>query len=164
MNILAAKNSSIFGLAGITAKLTPTAGELSIYLASGLSSSPPHTVTSEKNRQYTTHELCRTYSRYMELLNLHPSAPLLSPWLSSGLHIVPTMNGARERRNNGRFQMSRSLHSTVKTYIRIWLAFQRLERIHWENYFWGSPTKSSVKKGIKKHVLNLHLLIDRDVE
>ena len=149
MNILAAKDSSLFGLADISAKLTPTADTLSIYLASCLSSSPPHMVTSERNRQCTTHELCRTNSRYMELLNLHLSAPLLSRCVAFVSSDCP-YHGWSSGTNNARFQMSPSLHATDETYIRIWLAFQGLERIPKENSFSESPTEVTKKRKKKK--------------
>ncbi|KAJ5683309.1 hypothetical protein N7462_006474 [Penicillium macrosclerotiorum] len=119
MSVLMAKQTEATGLADIAVKITPIVDAISMDLIKGESAaSPDFAVAFEDNRHYPRHDLLEVYTRYMTLLGLHPSAPLLSRSVSSGLHFVPMMDGARERIKHVRFPMSVSLRHMIESYVK----------------------------------------------
>ncbi|KXG49220.1 uncharacterized protein PGRI_030900 [Penicillium griseofulvum] len=113
MAILAARATDL-GIVNIAVKMTTIADYSSMNLMGKLSILTDK-VVSEGSLAHNLYEL---YFRYMELLDLQPSAPLISRSVSSGLHFIPSMDGARERLRNVRTPMLVSLRHTVGRYIQ----------------------------------------------
>lgn len=117
MAILAAKESDPSGIVDIAARMTPMADAISMQLINE-SNSTPDIEAPRDNQQCVMSELLEVYSRYMALLGLQPSAPLLSRSVSSGTHFVPTMDAFRERIKNVHFPTSASLRLRINSYIK----------------------------------------------
>jgi hypothetical protein len=113
MAILAARATDL-GIVNIAVKMTPIADYLSMNLM-GKSSILTDKMVSEGS---LAHNLYGLYFRYIELLDLQPSAPLVSRSVLSGLHFIPSMDGARERLRHVRLPMFVSLRDTVGGYIQ----------------------------------------------
>ncbi|KAJ6031442.1 hypothetical protein N7540_002174 [Penicillium herquei] len=112
--LLAANKSKSLGLFDTALQMTITMDALAMELVSN--SLIPATMNSQEYRQCLEPEFRVVYLKYMDLLHMIPTAPLLSRSVSSGLHFIPSMDGARERRKKVRFPMSVSLRNKVFSY------------------------------------------------
>ncbi|KAJ5714377.1 uncharacterized protein N7483_011558 [Penicillium malachiteum] len=112
--LMAANKSKSPGLFDTASQMTITMDTLAMELVSN--SLIPATVNSQEYRQCLEPEFRGVYLKYMNLLHMIPTAPLLSRYVSSGLHFIPGMDGARERKKKVRFPMSVSLRNKVRSY------------------------------------------------
>ncbi|KAJ5741059.1 hypothetical protein N7493_000931 [Penicillium malachiteum] len=112
--LLAANKSKSVGLFGTALQMTITMDTLAMEQV--CHSLIPATMDSQDYRQCSEPEFRGVYLQYMNLLHMIPTAPLLSRSVSSGLHFIPSMDGARERRKSVRFPMSVSLLNKVRSY------------------------------------------------
>ena len=112
--LLVANQSESLGLVSTAIQMTITENTLSMELASH--SLIAATLNSQVHCQGLEPALREVYLKYMGLLHMIPTAPLLSRSVSSGLHFIPRMDGARERRKHVRFPMTVSLRNRVRSY------------------------------------------------
>jgi hypothetical protein len=115
--LLVANKSESLGVISTGIQMTVLMDKLSEKVASN----PLITADSlefRRHRQNPDPEFQEVYSQYLKILDVIPTAPLLSRSVLSGLHVIPHMDGARERVKQTRFPMSTSLHNKVYSYIR----------------------------------------------
>ncbi|KAJ5691606.1 hypothetical protein N7488_012341 [Penicillium malachiteum] len=112
--LLAANKSKSLGLFGTALQMTITMDTLAMKRV--CRSLIPAAMNSQESRQCPEPEFRGVYLKYMDLIHMIPTAPLLSRSVSSGLHFIPSMDGARERRKRVRFPMSVSLLNQVQSY------------------------------------------------
>ncbi|KAJ5578822.1 hypothetical protein N7450_007689 [Penicillium hetheringtonii] len=116
--LLAANNAGPNGIINMAKNMTFLMDTLSMNSREDSLAIDMDIPTSRERRHGMKNNFQEVYMRYMEYLNIQPSAPLLARYASSGAHFVPTMDGHREHVKHVRFPMSRSLRGVVNTYVK----------------------------------------------
>ncbi|KAJ5578181.1 uncharacterized protein N7459_007145 [Penicillium hispanicum] len=114
--LLAARTTVSINLVDTAARMTVLADALS--MESIKEALGGEKATSREDQRHRKQELRGLHIKCLELLDLHPSAPLLSRVASSGPHFVPLMDAHGERIKHARFPMSIATRRRVESYIK----------------------------------------------
>ncbi|KAJ5465597.1 hypothetical protein N7530_009384 [Penicillium desertorum] len=116
--LLTANHGEAFGVVNSAVNMTFVVDVLSMSSVGEALTMDMDTPPFRDKNQRLDHGLQGVYSRYMECLNIQPSAPILARSASSGIHFVPAMDGHRERVKHKRFPMSESLRCIVDDHVK----------------------------------------------
>ncbi|KAJ5936801.1 hypothetical protein N7466_003251 [Penicillium verhagenii] len=116
--LLAANRAEDIGIIESAIHMTIVVDNLSMNMLGGALVRDTGAPVARERQRCSKYELQGVYMKYMELLDLHPSSPLLSRSVSSGLHFAPGMDGCRERVKGVRIPMTASWRRVVEFYVK----------------------------------------------
>ncbi|KAJ5936066.1 hypothetical protein N7454_005364 [Penicillium verhagenii] len=116
--LLAANRAEDIGIIESAIHMTIVVDNLSMNMLGGALVRDMGAPVARERQRGSKYELQGVYMKYMELLDLHPSSPLLGRSVSSGLHFAPGMDGCRERVKGVRIPMTASWRRAVGFYVK----------------------------------------------